>query len=335
MSNTNANKRVYQGVDITPPEKLNLFIAVTAIATALFLLYATAHFEPWWIKAICIFMFSFIGNTIFGLLHEAVHSSFHNNRYVNYIFGNIFAAFFPTAFTFQKRCHLNHHRQNRTDFEMFEAYHDNDSKVLKTIMLYCILTGVYWTNPGIGALWLMIHPSSLINGMFSGKTSYKVGRMGGAGMLRHLEGLPQSEMTKMRLEALFSLCFQIGIFYFLGLTWWAWLLCYAAFAFQWSGLQYSDHAYTARDIRNGAWNLKVSKWTQYFFLNYHHHLAHHQHPHVSWIYLGKFIDPNVYRPTYWEIYFRMWKGLTKVEQTPPKPMEPEFEALINSEDFSN
>ncbi len=330
--NMRAKKIIYKGENIAPPETMNIIIALSSMSMLGFILYYASHTSNVFALIICAITFSHIANTVFALLHETAHSVFHTNKTVNYIFGNLFAAFFPTAYTFQKRCHLNHHRQNRTDFEMFEAYHEKDSKVLKTVMLYFILTGVYWTNPGIGSLWLLISPNTLIHGPFSGKNNYKLGRMGGAGMLRHLQSATKSQVTQMRLEVIFSIIFQVSLFLLLDLTLVGWIICYAGFAVAWSGLQYADHAYTARDVRNGAWNLKVNPITQIFYLNYHHHLAHHQHPHVPWNHLAKFVDDSP-QPTFWKIYLRMWKGLVKIDKDAPEKIDPNFDRLIKTELF--
>lgn len=322
-------KNAYLGKDISTPNYLNLAIAAVSISALCALLWTASHIEGLWVKALCFLLFGLVGNTVFALLHEAVHSGFNDNPRVNYLFGNILAAFFPTSFSFQRNCHLNHHRQNRTDFEMFEAYHDRDSKFLKTLMLYIILTGVYWLSPPVGALWLMISPNTLLKSGWSGKNNYQRGRMGGAGMLRNLSQLPKETVVRMRWESLFSLTLQISLFVFLDLSLAGWIVCYAGFAVQWSGLQYADHAYSPRDIRNGAWNLRVSKFTLFFYLNYHHHLAHHQHPHVPWKHLAKFVDFNAHRPTFWEIYARMWKGLVKIKEEAPSPIDKNFESLID------
>lgn len=107
------------------------------------------------------------------------------------------------------------------------------------------------------------------------------------------------------------------------------------FGFTWSALQYADHAYSVRDIRNGAWNLKVHPITKAFFLNYHDHLAHHQHPNVPWIHLPKFVDPNVEKPAFLAIYLKMWKGLVKLDQNEPAPIDSELDSLIERENFTN
>ena len=68
--------------------------------------------------------------------------------------------------------------------------------------LYFILSGLYWLSPLAGSLWLLISPKSLMGSMFSGKNNYKVGRLGGAGMLRHLNNATPAEFRKMRIEVL-------------------------------------------------------------------------------------------------------------------------------------
>ena len=87
-----------------------------------------------------------------------------------------------------------------------------------------------------------------------------------------------------------------------------WGLCYAAFALNWSSLQYADHAWSGRDVHDGAWNLRVSRVVQALFLNYHHHKAHHQHPTVPWLHLPRYVDMTEERPSFLAIYLRMWRG---------------------------
>lgn len=326
-------KNHYQNIDITIPSKLNISIALIAMSSCLFILYLASHTDSYLHLALLMIGFGYLGNTVFSLLHEAVHANFHHNRKVNYVFGNFLAAFFPTGFTFQKRCHLNHHRNNRTEYELFETYHEGDNKVLRALMFYFVLTGVYWIFPLLGSLWLLINPSSMTGSKLAGKNDYKLGRIGGASMLRDFQNLTKSYVNRMRLEVVFMLLFQLSLFVFLGITFKAWILCYVSFAVLWSSLQYADHAYSPYDIRNGAWNLKVDPLTKAFFLNYHDHLAHHQHPHVSWIHLPKFIDPNFKQPTFLSIYLRMWRGLTKIEKPKKLILDSELEKLIDKENF--
>ena len=84
--------------------------------------------------------------------------------------------------------------------------------------------------------------------------------------------------------------------------------CYAAFAINWSSLQYADHAFTVRHVHDGAWNLRVPRPVELLFLHYHHHKAHHQNPQVPWLHLPKYVDFTEPRPSFFGIWLRMWRG---------------------------
>ena len=121
-------------------------------------------------------------------------------------------------------------------------------------------------------------------------------------------GLESAPKRTIRLELLFTIAVQIALFVLLDLTFAGWAICYGAFAVNWSSLQYTDHAFSKLDVRDGAWNLRVNSLTRLLFLNYHHHLAHHRHPHVPWIHLWRYVDPAEAQPSFWSIYWRMWRG---------------------------
>jgi len=163
------------------PGALNIAILIVAIAIASFALWAASNSNGWITILLAATVFSFVNNTIFSLLHEAVHGLFHSNHKANEFFG--------------------------------------------------------------------------------------------------------------------SLC--------------------AAFAVNWSALQYADHAWTERDVRNGAWNLRVNPLVRYLFLNYHHHKAHHQHTNVSWLYLPKYVDYLEHRPSFLSVYWNMWLGPRPYPEVPP------------------
>lgn len=305
--------------DVKIPTNLNIVIQVFASSTSLFCLWSASHYESWIIKIIAACVFSFSNNTLFSLLHESVHRCYSKNKTVNEVAGNLAAAFFPTALVFQRTCHLGHHLRNRTDHEMFDMYYPEDNKFLKFTQFYAILTGFYWLSLPFGCLMYLIAPSS-----------YNI--------FKHLAKNTDSEMmlpflnhplkTRIRLEMLFSLAFQVAIFYFLKLNFGSWLLCYWIFGMNWGGLQYADHAWTERDIRHGAWNLAVPTWMQAVFLNYHFHQAHHQHPQAPWTILPDIAEKNGMRPSFLKIYLEMWKGPRPVSAPAPKPIDDEFRKMI-------
>jgi fatty acid desaturase len=81
----------------------------------------------------------------------------------------------------------------------------------------------------------------------------------------------------------------------------------------WSALQYADHAFSPLDPKDDAWNLKVNPVVRALFLNYHHHLAHHNAPQVPWLHLPKLVRPDSAQPSFWRIYLRMWRGPRRIE----------------------
>jgi fatty acid desaturase len=307
--------------DLRIPGKLNVTLALLAYSFAIGLLWLASHTGSTVLLIGAAIGFSYVGNTIFSLLHEAVHGSFHSNRNVNNAFGIVSAAFFPTSFTFQRVCHLGHHRRNRTDLELFDYYYPEDNRFIKFYRLYCLLTGFYWLSIPFGCAVFF-----LLRGLFVSKAFLAVARPLGLGpMIGDLSDQPPG---RIRLEIGFTILLQALLFWALSLTLTGWFVCYVAFALNWCSLQYTDHAWTVRDIRNGAWNLKVNRTVQYIFLNYHHHLAHHQNPKVPWIHLPKFVDFDKPRPSYLRIYLSLWRGPRPIEQPPPGALDPELERQL-------
>ncbi len=286
------------------PGALNLALAMAASSAALGLLVFASRTDSWGWRIAAAVAFSYVGNTIFSLLHEAVHGHFHTNPTINEMGGRILAAFFPTGLGFQRICHLGHHRRNRTDAEVFDYILPGENRVVKTIQWYGILSGLYWLLPPLGCLLYLIWPGffnlpeRLRKTRFFRQTSTEA----------MLSGFEDAPATRIRLEILFSFAFQALIYWALGLTPVGWLTCYAAFGFNWSSLQYADHAFSKRDVHEGAWNLRVNRLVQYLFLNYHHHKAHHRDPRIPWLHLPKHVDFSEPRPSFVSIWLRMWLG---------------------------
>ena len=314
----------YLGKDITIPGTLNIFIALGAYTIAALCLWGAAQSQTWWQYLICAIGFSYVGNTMFSLLHESVHRTFHSNKTVNDIFGMFSAAFFPTGFTLQRAFHLGHHRRNRTDVEMFDMYYPSDSWLLKFLQMYTILLGFYWTSAPFAGFCYLFCPW-LLNMPLLRSDDPRIQRMSADAML---SGIEKINPWRARAELVFTLALQFGMAYAFGLSFWAWLGCYWAFAINWGSLQYADHAWSKRDIRHGAWNLRVNKLVHWIFLHYHHHKAHHQNPQVPWIHLHKFVDFKEERPSHFGIWLKMWKGPTLTEEKRPDALDKQFEDAL-------
>lgn len=287
------------------PARLNLLLLAAAACAAGALLWVASATSWWTLRLAAAAAFSLVGNTLFALLHEAVHGILHPHRGLNEWLGRIAAAFFPTGLTFQRICHLGHHRRNRSDAELFDYYRPGDSRTLKLLQWYGILTGVYWLTAPLGcALYLILAP-------VLGARLLRLGRahvLRSTGATAMLSGFQDAPVARICLEILFSVGVQLGLIWGLDLSLTGWIACYAAFALQWSSLQYADHAWSALDTRTGAWNLRVNPVLRAFFLNYHDHRVHHEHPELAWIQLPQHVDPREFRPWFGSVYLAMWGG---------------------------
>ncbi len=301
------------------PNVLNLVLCVFSWSFALALLWAASRAGSVATLLLYAIAFSFVGNTIFSLLHESVHGLFHPNRAVNEIGGILCAAFFPTGLSVQRVLHLGHHRRNRTELETFDYYYPEDNRFLKTVQWYGIISGIYWIVAVLG--WLVYLFAPFVLGIRSIRDP-------GSALAEHTSGpayvrdYAKAPPVRARLELVITLGLQLLVFHALDLTVTGWLCCYLAFGLNWSALQYADHAFSPLHVVEGAWDLRVHPLVQSLFLNYHLHLAHHRNPTTPWYRLPSKVDKRRYRPSFLRMYARMWRGPRPAPGPPAKAQLP-------------
>lgn len=310
-----------------PSEWLNIFINLAAFILWGACLYVASHSDVWWQKLLAILLFSYVANTIFAFLHEAVHRVYSWKAWLNETMGFLNGALFPTGLTFQRVCHLGHHLRNRTDHEMFDMYYAEDNLFLKRAQFYSILTGIYWLTVPFGWFVYLVCPWSyrLL------KTENKAIKHTGAIMLHPFIDHPKKWRIRFELIAVIVLLYFIATW--LELKFWPTFTCYWVFGMVWGSLQYADHAWSERDVLKGAWNLKTNFITRAFFLNYHYHQVHHMNPKLPWNHLPKHVDPSSAQPSFWKIYFEMWKGPRPAHAPAPRPVAEVMAELSSDEDL--
>jgi fatty acid desaturase/ketosteroid isomerase-like protein len=292
------------------PVTSNIAIAFGAISVATACLGLAGNASDWIVVAAAAFAFSFANNTIFSLLHECVHRSFSPNRRLNDVAGVLFAAFFPTAFTIQRVSHFGHHRRNRTDLELYDYFLPHQSRWLKTYWIYCLLTGFYWAIIPVAGLVYVVCPFAFRSRWFQD------GPARWWGFRAFVRDIADEPVARVWPEAAFTVGWQVLLWHLLDLDWICWLACYWAFGLNWSSLQYADHAWSPRDVHEGAWNLRFWPITALIFLNYNYHLAHHRSPDVPWLHLPRLVRRDDPRPSFWSIYWSLWGG---ARPSPPGP----------------
>lgn len=292
------------------PGRLNVVLLGLASLASASLLFGASHAASGWLTLACAVGFSLTANTLFSLLHEAVHGLFSENRSLNEWAGRLAAAWFPTGLAIQRAFHLTHHHNNRSVTEQFDVLHIDDVRWLKHAQWYAILTGLYWPITVVGVLAHVVVPQGLRKRLLCVAGPRAAEQTSARSYLDALDGL--NPLTS-RLELIASAAFQAVLFWALDLSVSGWAVCYAAFAFSWSSLQYTDHAFSPLDARTGAWNLQVGPVVRAFFLNYHFHLAHHQRPWVPWIHLGVDAAPG---PRFTDVWREAWRGPREAARFP-------------------
>jgi fatty acid desaturase len=127
-------------------------------------------------------------------------------------------------------------------------------------------------------------------------------------------------VNAVRLELLLIIAFFAALFWLLHLRWQNTLILYACFSFNWSTRQYVGHAFTKRDIIDGAWNLRHNQLMSFLLLHSEYDLNHHRYPEISWYYLPRLTRPGEERPNYFRQYWRQWLGPRLA--TEPEPVTP-------------
>jgi fatty acid desaturase len=292
------------------PARLNLAVLAAAIIASAGTLWLASHAGSLWAVFAAAIAFSFINNTIFALLHEAVHGIFHPDATVNVWAGRLAACFFPTSFSIQRGFHLTHHRYNRTPHEQFDLIRPGDNRALKIVQWYCILTGIYGLSPTLFCLLYAICPA-IFRMRWWARQDSGIGYQSSAAI--YFAAIERVPLTTIRWEVFAAIALQFALFYGLDLSLSAWLLCHICFAINWSALQYADHAFSPLDSTEGAWNLRVARPVRWLFLNYHYHLVHHQRPQLPWLYLPTAVAAGSPQPSFWRIYLLMWRGPRSIE----------------------
>lgn len=269
---------------------------------ACFLLLPYANELPWLLALAVIF--GIVMNSVYSTIHEAHHRVLFESRALNDGWGIVLSALFPAPFHLLRQGHIGHHRSNRSDDEVFDLYFDHDSRLLKTLAWYGILTGVYWLLVVFSNVVLVFAPRLMDPELYRFDRTSHV-------FLHHFD---KRTFPMMRLEALGAMLLHVAIIWMLDVSFARYAVMYFGFGLMWSSLQYVHHYQTERHVLNGARNLHAFRLLDRIWLNHNWHQTHHQHPTIPWNYLpevarrrGTGSDPLL------PAYFRMWRG--------PRPAE--------------
>jgi fatty acid desaturase len=294
------------------PDRLNVFLVALVFCGGVALLWLGSQVTAWYAVLGVGVLFSYLMLTNYALLHEAAHGNLHSRPRINYGLGIIAGLLFPIPFRLMRTTHQNHHNHNRTDQEIFDLYYPTDNRFLKVAQWYCLLCGLFWPLVPLGAVLFAVCPGLLRSRMFKDADPAR-----GTAIVANLEG---SALRAIRLELLLIVVVFAALFWVLELHWQQTLVLYACFSFNWSTRQYVGHAFSRRDVIEGAWNLRHYDWMSWLLLHGEYDLNHHRRPDVPWYYLPRLSPPEEPRRSYWGQYWRQWLGPRLCDE--PAPVRP-------------
>jgi len=279
------------------PARLNLIVAMLIFWGTVGLLWLASQLPLAWAFPTGVVV-SFLLLSNYALMHEAAHDQLHSRPMVNDTAGMVLGWLFPMSFTLFKVTHTVHHCCNRTDHEMFDCYYPGDNRLLKWMQWYGLMFGLWWYLIPLGSLLLAVAPTWLRSPPFKKARTTKV----------LFDDFGSKEIRRLRRDTALGILFWVLLLQWLALRWEVVLVAYALFAFNWSTRQYVTHAFTPRDVRDGALNLRVSIPMGWLLLHGNWDRVHHQHPHVPWVYLPSIGQQEGYDTGYWRHYARLWGG---------------------------
>ena len=290
---------------IAVTQNANVAVMAGAILMCCACMWVVSHTSSLPLAMVAAIGFGLFNNTLFSLMHEAVHGMFHGKRSVNEFAGFVAAAFFPTIFPIQRLSHMTHHKNNRSSVERFDYYEADDFHFLKVAQWYSILTGLYWLFiPVFATVYALF--GNLIPWQKLVATDGTLGRQTSA--KPYFESLQLIPMWQIRMGFALTLCVQALMIWGLDLSLWGWAACYVAFGLMWSSLQYADHAFSPLDNIKGTWNLRVNGLVRLAYLNYHFHQCHHRDITIPWRFLPEAERPDDRSIAFKDMLYFMWSG---------------------------
>jgi fatty acid desaturase len=296
--------------DMPIPNRLNVVLVALVFSLAVGLLWLGSWVEEWYLVLGVGVLYSYVLLTNYALLHEATHNNLHSRPGVNRWLGVVTGMFFPVPFSLVHITHQGHHLRNRTDAEMFDLYYPTDNRLVKYARWYSILCGLFWPVIPLGAVLFAVCPGVLRARIWRRDRSATF----------ILNDIRSSEVRAIRGELALIVAFFAGVFWLLELSWINTLVLYGCFAVNWSTRQYVGHAFTRRDVVEGAWNLRHNRLMTWVLLHGEWDLNHHRNPHVSWYYLPRLSAKGEPRRGYFRQYWRMWLGPRPATEPAPESL---------------
>ena len=264
----------------------------------------------WSLRVAAVVVFCLLMQGVFTLMHEGFHRNAHGDRRINDLMCWAGATIFGTSATLHRVHHWGHHLRNRDISEQAEFIHPDESPTKKIILYYVAILGGLWLGGLIFSLLVLFIPY---------RTAARLARTRKFNTYAAaFDMFKPQDWTQMRLETLGMIAVWVPVLWFGGWSLPTLAICYGAFAFTWSSLQWVYHLRTPVDNVEGAYNLRLPTPARWLFLNFNYNLTHHREPHRPWQELYQASDQKETQPLVYR-WLLMWK--------PPIPLPKDLSFL--------
>jgi fatty acid desaturase len=269
------------------PNRLNLAISLTQISLALFLLILSSKVENTYLYFALALIFAYVMQVGFFLMHEAGHNVLHQSRFINDGLGKVISALFPSTFILYKTGHKAHHRNNRSDTELYDYIRPSENPVLKIVLHYLLFFGLQWVGHWLMSIYVLIAPKRKAEDLIGKKAHY-------------FDFTIKISKVTLFFEILLSVSILSSLFLIFDLDGHRILGFYAIFAVFFSSQQQIYHNKASRHIVEGSYDLRLPYGLNWLYLNSNFHLQHHRKAKVPWLYLSNMANGKTHsKPFLW------------------------------------
>ncbi len=261
-------------------------------------------------------------NTTWSLIHEGIHNNLSSAPKKNLLYSRLVSIIFHINFETLKFGHMQHHRYNRTDYDLTDGYDASLKKTYSKIQYYGYKTRknlVYYTHISFGMYLFEIMGPLLL--FLPAKMVLKVAKKILGNEHPYLKNgqillVKPDRLKNIRVDNLINIIMFSMVLICYNDHVWLYLLYLSIRGLLISSTDNLPHYGASLDNINGAFNLKAPKLWQKLILNFNYHRVHHRYPNLPWYLLPRrYQETQDYFDTnYFKNYFKQWRGLIDKEK---------------------
>lgn len=301
------------------PVRLNGLIAGSAAFVLLFQLFLLPLWllpiSGWW--ALLIVPFIPLNNTLWSLIHEAIHKHLHPDSRINDGAGRVLSIMLGTSFHVLRFAHLMHHRFNR-DWESEYYYPDRTPTWKARAGHYFTLTGGLFYMEVLTSLAAML-PYYVVQRLLTHHFTDETIQQAALRYAFHRGNIDKACLDSWLVVMLYSAAFIVYGSY--------WPILVGLIMARALIISMADNAYhygTPADNSIPAKELHVPVAVSLMLLHFNHHLTHHLNQGACWLALRPLAQQQniAYNTSLWRAIWEQFRGPIAVGQPASRAVYP-------------